>query len=188
MVLKDLTLTPSCWHLECGSGPIEYGDQIDTPLEFQKPLGTGTNLWPANALLYPYTTVCTNLDALKIWWATPANRDVFAHVSHTFTHEDENNATYYDVTREISWNAAWLSQVGIASASKFSPKGIIPPAITGLHNGDALRAWKDNGIVNVVGDNTRPALLNTVRNESISCYFPSIQTDFWSYSKMSIGH
>ncbi|TVY39443.1 hypothetical protein LSUB1_G004310 [Lachnellula subtilissima] len=156
---------------QCGSGPIEYGDQIDTPLEFQKPLGTGTNIWPANALLYPYTTACTNLDALKIWWATPANRDVFAHVSHTFTHEDENNATYYDVTREISWNAAWLTQVGIASASKFSPKGIIPPAITGLHNGDALRAWKDNGIVNVVGDNTRPALLNT-QNE----HWPLITT------------
>jgi hypothetical protein len=127
-----------------------------------KPIGTGTNLWPSTPASYPYTTACTNLDALKTWWATPSNRDAFAHVSHTFTHEDQNNATYFDVSREISWNQAWLTQVGLASATRFSPKGIIPPAITGLHNGDALRAWLDNGIVNVVGDNTRPVLLNTV--------------------------
>jgi hypothetical protein len=127
-----------------------------------KPIGTGTNLWPSTPASYPYTTACTNLDALKTWWATPSNRDAFAHVSHTFTHEDQNNATYFDVSREISWNQAWLTQVGLASATRFSPKGIIPPAITGLHNGDALRAWLDNGIVNVVGDNTRSVLLNTV--------------------------
>jgi hypothetical protein len=60
--------------------------------------------------------------------------------------------------------------VGLAAASKFST-GIIPPAITGLHNGDALRAWSDRGITNVVGDNTRPVLLNPV-NE----YWPLITT------------
>jgi hypothetical protein len=85
------------------------------------------------------------------------------HVSHTFTHENENTATYSDVTSEITWNQKWLSQIALANAKWFSPSGIIPPAITGLHNGDALRAWKANGIVNVVGDNTRPVLLNTVR-------------------------
>ncbi|RDL38733.1 Uncharacterized protein BP5553_03073 [Venustampulla echinocandica] len=147
---------------QCGNGPIEYPEQIDTPLEFSKVLGTGTNLWPAWADDYPYTVGCNNLGALEKWFAKAANRDAFAHVSHTFTHEDQNNATYYDVTREISWNAAWLKQVGISSAAKFSPEGIIPPAITGLHNGDALRAWKENGIIYVVGDNTRPVLMNKV--------------------------
>jgi len=44
----------------------------------------------------------------------------------------------------------------------FSSNGIIPPAITGLHNGDAIRAWHDAGIRNVVGDNTRPSLMNSV--------------------------
>jgi len=58
----------------------------------------------------------------------------------------------------------WLTQVGIAAASKFSPNGLVPPAITGLRNGDALKAWYDNGITNAVGDNTRPGLLNTVRH------------------------
>jgi hypothetical protein len=155
---------------KCGIGPIEYPDQVDTPLEFQKPLGTGTNLWPATPLTYPYTTACTNLDQLKVWWATASNLNAFAHLSHTFTHEDEDNATYFDVNNEISWNQAWLKQVGIASATKFS-KGLIPPGITGLHNGDALRAWAANGVTQVVGDNTRPALLNTV-NE----HWPLIST------------
>lgn len=147
---------------QCGIGPIEYPEQIDTPLEWVKPLGTGTNLWPSTPATYPYTTKCTNLDALKAWFANTANLNSFAHISHTFTHEDENNATYFDVSREIAWNQAWLKQVGISAATKFSPKGIIPPAITGLHNGDAIKAWLDNGIVNVVGDNTRPVLMNQV--------------------------
>jgi len=101
----------------------------------------------------------------------PANRDKFSHISHTFTHESEDNATYFDVYREISWNQAWLAQAGLEEAVRFSSIGIIPPAITGLHNGDALRAWSDCGIINVVGDNTRPALLNTV-NE----HWPLIST------------
>ncbi|KAI1002290.1 hypothetical protein K3495_g5910 [Podosphaera aphanis] len=144
----------------CGIGPIEYPEQIDTPLEWGKPLGSGVNLWPSTPETYPYTTNCTNTDALKLWFSTADNLNAFAHVSHTFTHEDQNNATYFDVSREISWNKAWLDQVGISAASKYSDKGIIPPAITGLHNGDAIKAWLDNGIVNVVGDNTRPSLTN----------------------------
>lgn len=84
------------------------------------------------------------------------------HISHTFTHEAEDSATYFDVTREISWNQAWLAQWGLNGAKWFSNSGLIPPAITGLHNGDALRAWSDNGLVNAVGDNTRPMLLNPV--------------------------
>jgi hypothetical protein len=91
---------------------------------------------------------------------TPANRDAFAHVSHTFTHLNLNNATYSDASKEIFFNQAWMKQVGI-DAGKFSPAGLIPPAITGMHNGDVIKAWIDNGITNVVGDNSRPVLMNT---------------------------
>jgi hypothetical protein len=127
-----------------------------------KPIGTGVNLWPSTPVTYPYTTKCTNLDALKTWWAQTSNLNAFYHISHTFTHEDQDNATYFDVYQELTWNQAWLTQVGIAGAKYFSPKGLVPPAITGLHNGDAIRAWIAAGIVNVVGDNTRPVLMNTV--------------------------
>ncbi|KAF4637773.1 hypothetical protein G7Y89_g292 [Cudoniella acicularis] len=145
----------------CEPGPIEYDDQIDTPLEFAKPMGTGTDLYPSNMTTYPnYSTTCTGADTLLTWWQTTTNLDSFAHISHTFTHQDENNATYADVYREITWNRAWLAAVGISNAKKFSPNGIIPPAITGMHNGDALKGWADGGIKNVVGDNTRSVLMN----------------------------
>jgi hypothetical protein len=70
------------------------------------------------------------------------------------------NATYSDASREISFNQAWVRQVGLDVARHWSPKGIIPPAITGLYNADAIKGWMDNGITNVVGDNTRPRLRN----------------------------
>jgi len=78
------------------------------------------------------------------------------------THESSNNATYADINKEISWNKIWMKLVGISNANRFSSSGLVPPAITGLHNGDAIDAWQDNGILNVVGDNTRPVLMNTV--------------------------
>lgn len=160
---------------KCSPGPIEYPDVPDTPLEFKKPLGTGTDFWPPTPTAYNWTTECTNLDPLKVWWSTPENRDKFAHISHTFTHLEENNATYSDVYKEISFNIKWLDQVGISSAKRFTANGIIPPAITGLHNGDALRAWHDNGITNCVGDNTRPALLNQ-QNEMYP-YITTVEND-----------
>ncbi|PYI01133.1 extracellular serine-rich protein [Aspergillus sclerotiicarbonarius CBS 121057] len=155
-------------YTECNGGGIEYNSPADTPLEWKKPLGTGTNLWPASPTTYNWTVACTELDALRVWWTTPANRDKFGHISHTFTHEEQDNATYADVFKEISFNQAWLKQVELSSAKYFTSNGIIPPAITGLHNGDALRAWWENGITNCVGDNTRSALLNQ-------------QNDMWPY-------
>lgn len=134
----------------------------DLPLEYVKPIGTGTDLWPSNYTAYGYADDCITTDPLGKFFQTPNIRDAFMHVSHTFTHEDENAATYTDVVKEITWNQKWLKQISIDKAKWFSAKGIIPPAITGLHNGDALRAWTENGIVQVVGDNTRPTLLNTV--------------------------
>lgn len=152
----------------CNGGGIEYDSPPDTEMEFKKPLGTGTDLWPNNPTVYDWTTDCTKLDPLSVWIKEPSNRDKFAHMSHTFTHMEQNNATYEDVYKEISFNQAWLKQSGIDQAKYFTDNGIIPPAITGLHNGDALRAWWENGITNCVGDNTRPVLLNP-------------QNDMWPY-------
>jgi len=145
----------------CGSvQAIEYPDQIDTALEFQKPLGSGSNIWPDQPPSYAWSLTCAKLDPLANWFTNTANRDSFAHISHTFSHMSLDNATYSDASKEISFNIAWMKQMGIWNAKMFSPQGLIPPAITGLHNGDVLRAWKDNGLTAVVGDNTRPILLN----------------------------
>lgn len=155
----------------CGAGGIEYDDIPETALEFMKPPGTGTNKWPSSPTTYNWADACLNLDPLKMWWSNPANLNKYAHISHTFTHEDQDNATYSDVFKEISFNIAWLSQTGISSATRFTANGLVPPAITGLHNVDALQAWRDNGLTNCVGDNTRPVLTNTVNP-----YWPLIST------------
>jgi len=138
---------------------IQYGDQIATPLEFQKPLGTGTDQWPTTPTEFSSSLECMKLDPLFTWFLTSSNLNSYAHISHTYTHLSLNNATYSDVAKEIKFNIAWLAKSGISSASRFS-NGLIPPAITGLHNGDAIKAWMDNGIKYVVGDNTRPVLMN----------------------------
>jgi len=139
---------------------VEYNSPPDTPLEFQKPLGTGTDLWPAEFANYTWSLACAKLDSIASWFSN--NLDTFAAVSHTFTHEELNNATYHDASREIYFNIAWFKHIGLWRSSQFSSTGLIPPAITGLHNGDAIRAWMDNGIRIAVGDNTRSVLRNQV--------------------------
>jgi hypothetical protein len=140
--------------------PVYYDEIIETAYEWKKPLGTGTDMWPVEFTTYPWAPQCPAADPLLQWFQNTANRDAFAHLSHTFTHQEMNNATFNDANREMTFNIAWMQQVGIASASKFSPAGLVPPAITGLHNGDVIRAWMQNGIKYVVGDNTRPATRN----------------------------
>ena len=155
---------------------IEYEFPPDTPLEFQKPLGTGTSLWPTTPATYSWSKSCVQLDDVASWFMVPANRDAFAHVSHTFSHIGLNNATYSDTNKEIAFNKAWLRQVGL-SAGRFSAAGLIPPAITGLHNGDAIKAFMDNGIKYVVGDNTRPVLRSPVSTHHLSFEWGNMVTD-----------
>lgn len=145
----------------CNESAIIYPYQPTTDLEFVKPLGTGTDVWPTTPTSYNWLKECLLKDDLLAYFADPANRDLFAHVSHTFTHGYLNNSTYSDVSKEISFNNAFFAQQGFDQAAHFS-KGLIPPAITGMHNGDAIKAWLDNGVQYVVGDNTRPTLRNPV--------------------------
>ncbi|KAF2760099.1 hypothetical protein EJ05DRAFT_498070 [Pseudovirgaria hyperparasitica] len=148
----------------CLPGPIDYPEQPDETagtIEWKKPLGTGVDFWPLRPATYGYTEACVAYDALEVWFSNTANLNAFAHVSHTFTHLDLTNATYNDTAKEIAFNRAWFAQTGIDKAARWSGKGLIPPAITGLRNGDAIKAWLDNGITGVVGDNTRPGLLNS---------------------------
>lgn len=147
---------------------IDYDALPDPPLEFVKPLGTGTSVWPSTPKNYSWSLACTQLDDLGAWFQVASNRNQLAHISHTFSHLNLDNSTYSDTYKEIQFNQAFLAQVGLSSAT-FSPKGIIPPAISGLHNGDALRAWHDLGITAVVGDSSRPLLLNQ-------------QNEFWPYT------
>ncbi|KAF3912741.1 hypothetical protein ABW20_dc0100351 [Dactylellina cionopaga] len=158
----------------CKHDPIWYAKDPDTtPLEFEKDLGTGTDSWPADATNFSiYSLPCFKLDPLAVWlWTAVPARTAFSFVSHTFTHLSLNNATYNDTYREMNWNLQYFKLINLAANNILSLNGIIPPAITGMHNGDALRAMSDNGIWNAVGDNTRPVL----RNPN-SPYWPLITT------------
>ncbi|KAK0616350.1 hypothetical protein B0T14DRAFT_434676 [Immersiella caudata] len=167
--IEEATEAPSSTGVCNPNYGVEYDSPPDTPLEFQKPLGTGTDLWPAEFTNYTWSLTCAKLDNVATWFSNNVN--TFASVSHTFTHEELNNATYHDASREIHFNIDWLKQIGLWDSPRFSPAGLIPPAITGLHNGDAIRAWIDNGIRIVVGDNTRPVLRNPT-----SSFWPLITT------------
>ncbi|KAH8659221.1 hypothetical protein BGZ60DRAFT_492740 [Tricladium varicosporioides] len=149
---------------------VEYGTQVDGLQEYIKPIGTGKSIWPTKFKDYSWSYECTQLDPLAVWFSNKTNQNAYFHISHTFTHEEETNATYSDVVKEITWNQKWLKQQGIDASSNFSPNGIIPPSISGLHNGDAIRAWVENGIVNVVGDNSRPVLM--VRPGRVNDFWP----------------
>ncbi|KAH8684072.1 hypothetical protein BGZ61DRAFT_480347 [Ilyonectria robusta] len=135
---------------------VDYEYLPDPPHEWLKPIGSGEDQWPASFAEYSWTEECAALDDFAAWFMVPENRDQFGHISHTFTHLNLNNATYKDTAREIRFNQAWMKQLGIDQGIRYSPNGIIPPQITGLFNGDALKAWLDNDILYVVGDNTRP--------------------------------
>lgn len=127
--------------------------------EFKKPLGSGEDAWPPEVTSYTWSEQCEDLDPLATYFTT--HLDEFYHVSHTFTHLALSNATFSDVDKEIRYNQIWFNNTGFSGHPKFSPHSLVPPQITGLHNGDAIRAFTGNGITYVVGDNTRPRLLNT---------------------------
>jgi hypothetical protein len=157
----DIDIASNLANTVCNPQTAIYPDDPgQTTLEYQKPVGTGTNKWPTTPATYVWSKACAAQDSLAAWFMQASNLNNFAHMSHTFSHLDLDNATYSDAVKEIQFNIAWLNQTGISAATKFS-KGLIPPAITGLHNGDAIRAWMENGISAVVGDNSRPPLLNT---------------------------
>jgi hypothetical protein len=69
----------------CSPGSIEYGNIPVTPLEFVKPLGSGTNMWPLTPTTYEIKAACPKLDALQQWFATSANLNEFMHITHTHT-------------------------------------------------------------------------------------------------------
>jgi hypothetical protein len=154
----------------CKPGPINYTHApYDSTTEWIKPLGTGVDCWPSTPTSFVWSSTCIAIDSLEQWFTDSDNLNTFAHISHTFTHESLDNATYADAVKEIQFNQAWFAATGIKSANKFSSNSLIPPAITGLHNGDVYQAWTENGIGACVGDNTRPVLLNA-NNE----YWPYI--------------
>ncbi|KAI9096204.1 hypothetical protein DFS34DRAFT_650923 [Phlyctochytrium arcticum] len=128
-----------------------------------KPLGSGKNMWPANAArLKTFTDLTMRKDALYTsLLKTTATRDAFFWCSHTYTHEALDNATRYDVDNELGFNIYFAQISGLSDSAGHSKKSMVTPQITGVHNGDALQSLVANGITSIVGDTTRTDCTNT---------------------------
>ncbi|KAJ3026785.1 UNVERIFIED_CONTAM: hypothetical protein HDU68_005089 [Siphonaria sp. JEL0065] len=147
-------------------------DMTDTGLDWQKPLGTGQTLWtPAllAALNTEWTKTILANDPIYNYFSAPGNltsvSSKFLWCSHTFTHEILNNNTYSDTFNEVSFNFHLASKDlwGLDGQPFWSNKSMVTPGISGLFNGDALKALLDFGITGAVGDSSRLKTLNTVR-------------------------
>ncbi|KAJ3029935.1 UNVERIFIED_CONTAM: hypothetical protein HDU68_010621 [Siphonaria sp. JEL0065] len=147
-------------------------DMTDTGLDWQKPLGTGQTLWTP-ALLAGLTTTWTKTvlaqDPIYNFFSAPGNltsvSSKFLWCSHTFTHEILNNNTYGDTSNEVNFNfhLASKSLWGLDGQPFWSNKTMVTPGISGLFNGDALKALWDFGITGAVGDSSREKTLNPIR-------------------------
>ncbi|KAJ3112952.1 hypothetical protein HDU96_003953 [Phlyctochytrium bullatum] len=145
----------------------------EPPADWKKPLGTGYSIWPnpppsktayrgqlTKDPLFSYFK--SNKTALtSFWWN-----------SHTFSHEILNNNTYGDTYNEISYNYDMAQQLGLTSTPNWSNFSMVTPGISGLFNGDALKALLDFGITASVGDSSRPKTLNSTNPE----FWPMITT------------
>eukprot|EP01111_Echinosteliopsis_oligospora_P014281 TRINITY_DN534_c1_g1_i1.p1 TRINITY_DN534_c1_g1~~TRINITY_DN534_c1_g1_i1.p1 ORF type:complete len:883 (-),score=277.91 TRINITY_DN534_c1_g1_i1:39-2687(-) len=95
-----------------------------------------------------------------LYLRTKSLLDHFYFESHTYTHPYLDNLSYSEVTNELTENYKTAQNLfsNNMNHSSWSHSAMVTPSITGLFNGEALKALWDYGIRSVVGDNTRPEL------------------------------
>eukprot|EP00127_Corallochytrium_limacisporum_P003511 Clim_evm139s149 gene=Clim_evmTU139s149 len=133
-----------------------YGN---TPKDWRKPLTEGYNddTWPTN---YTSPDVEDLLSKDGLLRKSFRRFHKFYWVSHTYSHLALNNISYYDAYGEVAANAELIDDLFAgAIPDNFSPYGIVSGQISGLFNGDNLRAWDDNGLMYAVGDNSYGEML-----------------------------
>lgn len=141
--------------------PEDLGLIIQWQDAFNARLPSGSHF----ALTFPFNgaTVAENggynVDPLFIY--AKQHKAKFYWESHTYTHPYLDTYTYAQVHEEFSLNidTAKVLFGDALSDPAYDGKSCITPSITGLFNGEALRAMYDVGIRNVVGDNSRPELV-----------------------------
>ncbi|KAJ3416331.1 hypothetical protein HDV05_002271 [Chytridiales sp. JEL 0842] len=147
--------------------PVDLADEayIVVDKSFKKPLGTGIDVWrPINLKLYTANNAYYNLGYFRAYDSLfnfiHSQQANYFLSSHTFTHEDLNNCSYRDAFNEVNINRQFARGVGWESKPWFSSHSMVSPGISGVFNGDALRAFTAAGLTSVVGDITRPAINN----------------------------
>jgi len=141
-----------------------FGERL-VELEFKKEPGTGTHNWPVQNYHFEFKDSFLNKDPLYPYFKQEANRAEFYWSSHTFTHENLDNADIDDVDNEIRVNIEVAKKFGFVHEDNsheewWSPGSIITPQISGLRNRDAIETFKKYGINSGTGDLSRQTLCN----------------------------
>jgi len=99
-------------------------------------------------------------DALYAHFKKHENQDNFFWLTHTFTHLKLDAASYRDSDLEMKANIKMTKEpyLGMYDRDCYSKHSIVTPEISGLHNGDNLKALKENEVYYAVGDTSRTDL------------------------------
>ncbi|OUM60468.1 hypothetical protein PIROE2DRAFT_46235, partial [Piromyces sp. E2] len=141
-----------------------FGERL-VDLEFKKEPGQGTKNWPEENYQFKFSESLLKQDKLYTYFQNKANREEFYWSSHTFTHENLDNASRSDVDNEIRVNIEMAKRFGLVNEDGTSEKwwsggSIITPQISGLRNRDAIEIFNQYGIHSGTGDLSRPTLCN----------------------------
>ena len=92
----------------------------------------------------------------------PDNQDDFFWLSHTFSHENLDYASKFDVENEVGLNIKMANKnyLDLYEKEWFSKNSIVCPEISGLHNGHCLEAFKEYNVIYGVGDTSRADITN----------------------------
>jgi hypothetical protein len=92
----------------------------------------------------------------------PKTQEDFFWLTHTFSHENLDYASKFDVENEIGLNVKMAGEKYLDLYEKewFSKNSIVCPEISGLHNGHCLEAFKEYEVIYGVGDTSRADITN----------------------------
>jgi len=141
---------------------LEIDGERYVDIEYVKEPGTGDKRWPKEN--YEFSKTQLNAfkkdDLFKYFANNSTAQKEFFWSSHTFSHENLDNASKSDVDNEIRLNIQVAEMLGLTDKEWWSGHAIITPQISGIHNKDALEIFEKYGITSATGDLSREALCN----------------------------
>jgi hypothetical protein len=142
------------------------GDDLQTLINWQKgkqAASTSSNL----TLTMAYNAYGTTPNAYNPDTLTPAAKSSQAQlnwVSHTYTHSNLDTSSYSASLTEIKQNNLAANTLQF---TRFSPRSLITPDLSGLTNPNFLKAAYDSGIRYLLSDASKPAYTNPSPNAGI---------------------
>ncbi|ORX79585.1 hypothetical protein BCR32DRAFT_205435 [Anaeromyces robustus] len=149
-----------------GNGVLPVEDQLQVDgnryveIDYVKPMGKGMKNWPVEYYNPNWTDEKLSEDDLYKYFKVKENRANFFWCSHTFTHENLDNASRTDVDNEIRLNIEIAKMLNLVDEEWWSGNSIVTPQISGLHNGDALEIFEKYNITSATGDISRSDITN----------------------------